>query len=453
LLTTFLIVRTRLARAMASGTTVGDQMSCVALWQVLNFLRNQVAVTPGSPIWRTLDRVRNLVLLAEERDLRQVPAAALQMDAVLLMTVHGSKGLEFEAVHIPGLTVTSVPASYRGARCPPPEGMIAGATGSVADDAKLTHAEEEECLFFVAMSRARTHLRLYLAERQPKGNERKPSPYLERIRGHVDEIAAPPTLPLPAGTPEPQPIAITLPADWPLTDQRLSAYEKCPRRFFYTHVLGIGAARRTTPFDKAHTCIHDLIDWLSKEQVAGSPTIEQAEATLQEIWNEKGPTDHAYAEDYRRLASRLVAGLIRAGAGRRFRESQPLAVDLANGTVLVEPDEIAEREDGVVVIRRMRTGRKSQDEYDKIEYALYAEAARRHFGAGAAVEAVHLSDGAREEVPLTAKKVQNRIATAEQLLQGIASGQFPPSLDAFRCPRCPHFFICAAAPKGGLTVE
>ena len=59
-------------------------------------------VATGSPIQTLLDRVRNLVLLAEERDLRQVPDAALQMDAVRLMTVHGSKGLEFEAVHIPG---------------------------------------------------------------------------------------------------------------------------------------------------------------------------------------------------------------------------------------------------------------------------------------------------------------------------------------------------------------
>jgi len=46
----------------------------------------------GLPIQRTLDRVRQLVLLAEERDLRQVPAAALHIDAVRLMTVHGSKG-------------------------------------------------------------------------------------------------------------------------------------------------------------------------------------------------------------------------------------------------------------------------------------------------------------------------------------------------------------------------
>ena len=39
------------------------------------------------------------------------PAAALHMDAVRLMTVHGSKGLEFEAVHVPGLNGGSFPSS------------------------------------------------------------------------------------------------------------------------------------------------------------------------------------------------------------------------------------------------------------------------------------------------------------------------------------------------------
>src|SRR3546814_4308584 len=99
-------------------------MRAVAIWQFLNFAREHSPVGEGAPIQRTLDRVRQLVLLAEERDLRQVPAAALHLDAVRLMTVHGSKGLEFEAVHVPGLTKSSFTASNRGQRCPPPIGMI-----------------------------------------------------------------------------------------------------------------------------------------------------------------------------------------------------------------------------------------------------------------------------------------------------------------------------------------
>ena len=79
-------------------------------------------------------------------------------------------------MHLPGLTQASFPSSYRGQRCPPPVGLIAGAKGlSVSDEAKQSHALEEECLFFVAMSRARTHLRFYQARLQPNGKNRSPS--------------------------------------------------------------------------------------------------------------------------------------------------------------------------------------------------------------------------------------------------------------------------------------
>ena len=120
--------RTDLARRYGAAGSVTARMRAVAIWQFLNFAREQSPVRAGAPIQRTLDRVRQLVLLAEERDLRQVPAAALHLDAVRLMTVHGSKGLEFEAVHVPGLTKSSFPASNRGQRCPPPTGMIEGAS-------------------------------------------------------------------------------------------------------------------------------------------------------------------------------------------------------------------------------------------------------------------------------------------------------------------------------------
>jgi hypothetical protein len=39
------------------------------------------------------------------------------------------------------------------------------------------------------------------------------------------------------------------------------------------------------------------------------------------------------------------------------------------------------------------------------------------------------------------------------MLKNIAAGEFPVEIDAVTCPRCPHFFVCAAAPKGPLKVE
>lgn len=453
-LATYLLDRTDLARRASMATTVRQRMSTVATWQFLNFVREQSPVGAGSPIQRTLDRVRQLVLLAEERDLRQVPAAALHLDAVRLMTVHGSKGLEFEAVHVPGLAKSSFPTSNRGQRCPPPLGMIESAEGqSVADEARQAHEREEECLFFVALSRARTYLTLSLARKQPNGNNRSPSPYLEWLpRGQVNTITRPPMLPLPDDFATPVPVSVRWPDDWALTDRRLGAYEKCPRRFFYTHVLGLGNARKPTAFTRTHDCLYDLLRWLADTRRTSVPSLAETEIAFEIIWTQRGPTDHAFAAEYRQLATRLITALVNAGAGRRYREAQPLAIDFANGRVLVEPDELAELADGSVVIRRVRTGQKRSDEYDRLEYTLYQLAAQAEFGPGATVHALHLTDETAEPVVISPTKVGNRRTKSETMLAGIAAGAFPIEVDTVTCPRCPHFFICAATPKGPLDL-
>lgn len=452
-LATYLLDATDFTRSMADGTSVSDRMRAVAVWQFLNFARERSPIGSGPPIKRTLDRVRQMVLLAEERDLRQVPMGALHMDAVRLMTVHGSKGLEFEAVHFPGLTVSSVPTNFRGQRCPPPVGMIANdGSLTVSEQARQDHNEEEECLFFVAVSRARTHLRLYLARRQPNGKNRTESPFLAWIPGEmVREIVNPTTLALPDGASQPVPLVVrNLPT---VTDSRLGLYEKCPRRFCYTHVLGLSAGRKATAFSRTHDCLYEFIDWLADTRHIQEPTLEQAEEEFERIWRGRGPIAHGFVHDYRRLASRLVAALIRSGAGRRFRRAEPIAINLRTGQVIVEPSELAELPNGTVALRRLRTGHKRDKEYDRLEYTLYELAGQTAYTRDYVIEAVHLTDETQEQVTITAEKLSTRRRKAETMLADIAQGVFPVEIDAVTCPRCPHFFICPAIPVGPLTLS
>jgi hypothetical protein len=148
-----------------------------------------------------------------------------------------------------------------------------------------------------------------------------------------------------------------------------------------------------------------------------------------------------------------VGALVRHGAGRRFRKAEPLAIDFANGRVIVEPNEMATLPDGTVVLRRVRTGYKTQTEYDGLEYTLYHLAGAEHFEGNYAVEAIHLTDGTMEPAPVTARKIENRRKEADGMLAGIAAGSYPPEVDPFTCPRCPHFFICPAAPTGPLDLR
>lgn len=454
-LSAYLLDRTETVREMGRETTVSGRMKGVAVWQFLNFVRGQSTTKGGLRIRRTLERVRQLVLLAEERDLRQVPAAALDMEAVRLMTVHGSKGLEFEAVHLPGMTRASFPSSYRGERCPPPVGLIQGlGSGSVKEELRRTHVEEEECLFFVALSRARTHLRLYSARKQRNGNRRGESEFVGWLdRGWLTEIKEPQEEPLPSDALRTVPVQVLRRSDWHPTAKGLDAYGRCPKRFFYTHVLGLRTARKRTAFTETHDCLYRLMDWLEDARKSQVPTVQEVEAAFEEIWKEDGPGDHAFAGDYRALALRLIDVLVGAGDGLKFLEREPLTVDLGEGRVVVEPDEIVELPGGNVGVRRVRTGHKRSDEYDRLEYALYRFAVDEHFGASAAVLALHLTDGSAEEVRLTTRKLATRRSNSEAMVRGIAEGWFPPTPESVVCARCPHFFVCPALPQGPLTLS
>lgn len=259
-------------------------------------------------------------------------------------------------------------------------------------------------------------------------------------------------MPLPPGAPRPQPIVVKRASEWHVTDRRLIAYERCPRRYLYTHVLQLGGAQKSTAFTKTHACIHDLIRWLGVARKSGAPTLDQAEAEFERIWQTKGPIEHTFRDDYRRLSSRLVSALIRAGEGRRFLEAENLAIDFVNGRVIVEPNEIAELPDGTVIVRRVRTGHQRSNEFDNLDYTLYYIAAQSRFGRAVVVQALHLTDETEEPVVLSDKKISFRKTKSEKMLEGISAGLFPPDTDAVTCPRCPHFFVCDAVPRGPLAL-
>lgn len=78
-------------------------------------------------------------------------------DAIILATLHSSKGLEFEEVFLPDVN----------------EGVIPHRKASVEAD-----LEEERRLFYVGMTRAKNHLHLYYVK-EKYGKEMEPSQFLD----------------------------------------------------------------------------------------------------------------------------------------------------------------------------------------------------------------------------------------------------------------------------------
>ncbi len=144
------------------------------------FYEHNLPAGEGVFITRTLDRIRRLVRLGDDRDLRQLPVAAQGINAVRLMTIHGAKG-----ARIPCDSRTrheradTLPGNLQKQVCPPPNGMIAGAESNAKEQFNLEYKAERECLFYVALSRAEDRLFLYATTRNAAGSTRKLSDFLK----------------------------------------------------------------------------------------------------------------------------------------------------------------------------------------------------------------------------------------------------------------------------------
>lgn len=317
LLTGWAIDSLGLAKTLHQTGDARGRMQGLAIWQFLNFCRRQ----PRGRAYQCCGcLIASDVSCCSQRIVGSASCRAAQnIDAVRLMTIHGS-GLEFDVVHLPGMVTSGLPRNNVPPRCLPPDGLIHGSEGLTGIEAVQTgHDEEEECLFFVALSRARDRLQLYAYARQADGRARSPSKFIAPIERF---LVRPAPVPLRAGlTSTGVPLAITWQGRPQWTDIQVNLFERCPRRFLYTHVLRLLGGRRTeTAFMKMHNVVSDVFEWLKREHETTSPTVDELATRFEEAWRSKGATEHGYAEDYRRAsASGSSISSLRAAAVARLR--------------------------------------------------------------------------------------------------------------------------------------
>jgi hypothetical protein len=392
-LATLLLDRTRMAARIGASDDIAERTRGIAIWQFMNFLRVQPS-GQGLPIVRLLDRVRRLVRLGDDRDLRQLPTAAQGIDAVRLMTIHGAKGLEFRVVHLPGLNADTIPRRPQLPPCPPPDGMVEGAEG----------------------------------------------PALVR-RSIAPERALP-------SSPEMADIALAIDGGLRFTGPQLALYERCPRRFFYTHILQVGGRRTITPFMQ----MHEAVRWVFQAVVADASVITgdgDLEKHLGEAFAAHGLADHGYVREYRAFAISMIRYFLTAREGHI--PEIPTALSLTFGTeeIIVRPDDVLVRPDGSRTVRRVQTGHFRSAEADDVGAAAFLLAARQTFP-GAVVELIHLSDATARPLELSARKLQTRKNKLSDFLADIRAGHFPAKASSRTCPGCPAFFVCGPTPLGTL---
>lgn len=445
-LVTALLDRSRIAADLFRDGTVKSQSNGIAIWQLLNFVRT-LPPGRGLPITRLLDRIRELVLHSDERDLRNLPAAAEGINAVRLMTMHASKGLEFPIVHLPGLTSSSIPRSANASLArgvTPPDGMIDGARDSGIDAAREGLDEEQECLFFVALSRAKDRLFLYRPSCKSNGHSNPASQFIATLGTTIDARQVTPQREV---VPEPneQAAPVSLEEPFAFTDYQLALYERCPRRFLYTHVLRSGGRRKESAFMKLHSAVEDVLNDLL-ERLDGLPSHSEIEGMLQSALESYGFGDGTDAYD--QIARDLISYFLKSKTGFTAASPEAVWLPIPGGQISVTPDQQLNDAAGQVVFRRVKTGHKLSDEENSLDFAVLQIAADS-CDSRIKAQIVHLSDGKVSDVSLSVQRLHNKKVMLDATGDAIRAGKYP-AMPSVTCPRCPAYFVCGVLPDGSL---
>lgn len=431
----YLFVQSQLPRALVADISVSAAQRRLAIYQLVRAAANYGEHKRERGIKAFLDWVRRLELLGEERQLRTPPAGADNIDAVRLMTVHASKGLEFEAVHIPALATSYFPSSNRYDPCPPPPGLVARARHDV-------HLEEEECLFFVALSRAKRRLHLSLACNY--GSNRKPSPFLAKLARHLPH--APDSQPTwfnrTGSYPGPEVISNCASQSEVHNAEDLDQYLRCPRSYLYQRLLQLNGGRADSGYVRFHRAVYAVLRILPTFRGLAEPR-SAASAALESAWAAIGPVGHPYEVLYRKLADVLLDRAIASYLAAAIKEFEWL-IPIGSSSVRLRPD-IAWTAGSGRLLRRLRTGRAPKNCPDDDIYALYHAGAAR-FWSGASVEAHYLGCDTVASIAMSDRVIENRLAKYRQAIADIGIGLFPTTPSDRVCPRCPQYFACEDGP-------
>ncbi len=391
-------------------------------------------------------------------------------DAVKIMTVHASKGLEFEHVFIMNLVDKRFPSIRKSDPIQVPEALIRDVIPS-GDH----HLEEERRLFYVALTRARRGLYLTSGENYGGARKKKPSRFL--IESGFAETVPRPTGDVLFGVEavtghdmKPSELQRLLPHTFSFS--QLQAYDNCPWQYRFAFLLGVPIpGKPSASFGRSvHAALYEffrrgrertenpqgeLFDVAAGEGKAAATFPSKAELLqlYDEYWIDEWYESMRQKEEYYTKGKQALEAFYDLHAGnwpqieeleQRFTMVMP-EVDVKMKGAIDRVDVVGvsadDPEKRAVKVLDYKTGKVDMKKDPKQLY-LYAMALQEVFG----VEVRELSYYFIEEnvelvLPLDQKKMDSTREWVLSMIAKIQDGNFAPT-PGFQCKFCDFKDIC-----------
>lgn len=364
------------------------------------------------------------------------------LDAVDILTVHQSKGLEWPVVFLPSLVQGRFPSRRSGTSQSwlLPESVFPPAARQRYEGSEV----EERRLFYVALTRAKDAV--YLSRFQRKTQRFKPSPFLVEILGEDPPLQRdlplpPPFTPSEEATVEPPTVSFS----------ELASYEGCPLKYRFS--TGLGFQPQLVAELGYGRAVHHILRHLA-ELTRGKQRLPTADEVRQLFASEfylpfaNQPAFHNLLARAQAMVGKYLAEYQRELL-RVWETERPFELHLDKGTVKGQADVILDREAGVVgnlgIVDYKTANDPRSDDVFAFQLAIYVAAGR---GEGLDVTAAYLhglKESTRKTVPVDAGSIDRARQRADALIDGIAARRFPARPEGVKCRACDMRAICRHA--------
>lgn len=396
--------------------------------------------------------VQHLDLLMEAGDSPSVVEADAEEDAVQLLTVHASKGLEFPVVFMVGLVDGKFPSRNRAdaiefpgelLKDPPPQGDF--------------HLAEERRLFYVAMTRPKDRLVMTWARDVGGRRARKASPFLlealDRPRADSSAFRASPLVALERFAPPPQipstPRELGPERMLNLSFRQIDDYLTCPLKYKFIHILRV-------PIEKHHSvaygrALHEAIsEYLLGRKEGRKVTLEEMVAKYESGWVSQGFLTREHEEQ------RFLVGKKALEDFHAREEASEVVPDLieADFAFTVDGNKVIGRYDrvdpGPIIVDYKSSEVRTQADADRraresLQLALYALGYRETFGVTPRyVELRFLEAGLVGRAPVQPRDLTRAREKILEAAAGIRQRNYEARPTFMACRYCAYREICPA---------
>jgi DNA helicase-2/ATP-dependent DNA helicase PcrA len=386
--------------------------------------------------------MRHLDLVFLSGDDEQPAAVEGLVDAIQVMTIHQAKGLEFDAVFVPGLVEGRLPQTGRSPRfeLPPTvlEPLVRGREDVVA---------EERRLLYVAMTRARGRLYLTRASHYEGGRRWRDSRFIAEVRSAgarnvtEREVVASSRL-----APRPSPRGGE--RDVVLSYSAIATYRDCPKQYWYRHEQRLPAVQSAEAVQGV--VLHEVLRRAGEaRQRSETVTAALLSSLHEEVWSSTAFPDSRRAPTFKHNGADQLEAYRKRGGFDAIPEylEQPFTVGVDGWTLRGVIDRVDRIESGWRILD-YKTGRpvsRGRRELQVALYAMGAATALKLVPEKVELEVVYLASAESLRLERPDALIAEAKKQAAEVAEGVEEGRFEARPDRRRCRLCPYRLACPDA--------